>query len=155
MNKKKVLKNIVLIIGTLLLSATLAYGLSLLIRQKNVMETGNILGIEWYDPEEKEFFINTKEELCDFANLSDFYTFENQTIKLGGDIVINEGNAIEWSEKTPEIRWKPISNFKGVFDGQGHTISGIYVRGFNAPIGLFSETDKSCTIQNLKLINSI
>ena len=154
MNKKKILGIAALSIGTLLVSAVLAFGLSLLLQKKNVAETGNILGVKWYDPEEKEFVIKTKEELYDFAALSDFYTFENQTVKLGADIVLNEGNAEDWSEKAPQERWIPISKFKGVFDGQGHTISGVYGRSVEAPMGLFTYTDKSCTIQDLKLVNS-
>jgi len=154
MNKKKILGVTALSVGTILLSVILAYGLSLLFRQKNVAETGNVLGIEWYDPEATEFVIKTKEELYDFAALSDFYTFENQTVKLGADIVVNEGNAQDWKEKAPAHRWVPISKFKGVFDGQGHTISGLYGRSLEAPMGLFTYTHRSCTIQDLKLVNS-
>jgi hypothetical protein len=154
MNKKKLIGIIAATIGVVAVSALLAWGMLSLVREKNVAETGNVLGIEWYDPAGVEFTISTKEELYDIASLSDFYTFEGQTIKLDADIVINEGNANEWEEKAPEEHWRPISKFAGTFDGQGHTISGVYGKGYETPMALFTHTDSSCVIQNLSLVNS-
>ena len=120
---------------------------------------------EWYDPTGTEFTITTAEELFEFAELSSKYDFEGQTIKLGADIVVNEGNAEDWATEMPEHIWyQPIDNFAGTFDGQGHTISGIFNLGYlykvNAvkltplPAGLFSNTKEDCVIKNFKLVNS-
>ncbi len=50
---------------------------------------------------------------------------------LTDDIVINEvADGEDWSDITPEYAWLPIgfhSGFHGVFDGDGHTVSGLYI----------------------------
>ena len=34
-----------------------------------------------------------------------------------------------WEKEAPEYQWKPVSDyFKGNFDGNGHTIRGMYVQ---------------------------
>ena len=120
----------------------------------NAVDAIEKLGITWYDREETEFIITTSEQLYDISRLSDFCTFERQIFKLGADIVVNEGKAEEWTQKPPEKRWIPISNFAGTFDGQGHSISGIYGKAAFSPMAMFTYTNPKCTIRNLKLINT-
>jgi len=123
------------------------------------------VSIEWYSLNEKEFIISTADELFEFAQLSRTYDFKGQTIKLGADIVVNEGNVEDYVGTFPDRLWdQPINNFAGTFDGQGHTISGIYSVGYlyqctgagltPLPAGLFSNTKQSCVIKNFKLVNS-
>ena len=151
---KKAIKIAILSVSLLVASAALSFGIMKLIQMKNTAETGNVLGISWYEPSEKEFTIQTLEELQEFAQLSDFYDFKGQTVKLGADIIINEGTAADWISERPASRWEPIQNFAGTFDGQGHTISGLYARSFDSKMALFVDTNASCTIKNLKLVNS-
>jgi len=120
----------------------------------NAVDVIENLGITWYDIEETEFTITTSEQLYELAKLSDFCTFERQIFKLEADIIVNEGKAVEWSQKPPEKRWIPISNFAGTFDGQGHSISGIYGKAAFSPLAMFTDTNPKCTIRNLKLINT-
>ncbi|MBQ8804036.1 MAG: hypothetical protein IJZ53_10400 [Tyzzerella sp.] len=108
----------------------------------------------WYDVNATEFTITTADELYDLAELSETYDFKGQTIKLGADIVVNEGDAEEWVEKAPRRRWHPISGFAGTFDGQGHSISGIYGDGIVTSMGLFTDTKKSSVIRDFQLVNS-
>ncbi|MBO4854240.1 MAG: hypothetical protein J5482_03765 [Oscillospiraceae bacterium] len=125
---------------------------------------GNVLNVAWYDESGTEFTINTIKEMREFAALSEYYDFEGQTIKLGADITDNEGNAADWEEVVPEHLWKPIKNFAGTFDGQGHTISGICSYGFVYIVrygktefckaGMFTDTKASCTIKDFRLVNS-
>ena len=84
-----------IILGVSTLSA---YGVLKLIHKQNVEETGNIYGISWYNEEETEFVLTTVEELNEFVKLSEYYTFEGQTVKLGADLVLNEGNAADFKE---------------------------------------------------------
>ena len=135
---------------------------------KEGMQTAkNELGIEWYDENGTEFTITTMEELYDIAELSMYYDFAGQTIKLGADLVDNEGNAADWKDVEPDNLWESIYGFAGTFDGQGHTISGIYCRAelYFANInrvqgldyvtaGLFRSTQEECVIKNLKVVNS-
>ena len=152
--KQKIVKMIVIPIGVILLSALLSIGILFLVMNRNVKESGNVLGISWYNETTSEFTISTAQELYEFAKLSDFYSFENQTIKLDADLVLNEGNATDWEKDSPKNLWKPIRGFAGTFDGQGHTISGLYGKAYESKMALFIDADYHCTIQNLKLTNS-
>lgn len=134
----------------------------------DVKNAKNKLGVEWYDQNGKEFTITTVEEFYEFAELSEYYDFAGQTIKLGADIVVNEGNAADWAKEMPKYTWESIYGFAGTFDGQGHTISGLYSIGYlytsnpfsrllstdYVTAGLFRSTHKNCVIKNFKLLNS-
>ncbi|MCF0184488.1 MAG: hypothetical protein HUK01_09170, partial [Bacteroidaceae bacterium] len=54
--------------------------------------------------------------------------------------------------------WTPIGYdywYKGIFDGQGHTISGLYVNNTNmASVGLFGEIDNTAKIKNVGVVDS-
>jgi len=115
----------------------------------------NKLGVTWYNETDKEFTVTTEAELYDVARLSDFYTFEGQTIRLGNDIVLNQGEASDWINQAPQKWWIPISNFAGTFDGQGHAISGLYGKAAFSKLAMFINTKSSCKIRNLKLTNSV
>lgn len=74
-------------------------------------------------------------------------------IKLNADIVIVAGS-ISISSRT----WTPIGNtetnaFKGVFDGNGHSVSGIYSKESLA--GFFGVIDSLGIVKNLKLSNGL
>lgn len=154
MNKKKMIGISVAVVAVVAVLVAGIVGVNAYIRQKNVAETGNILGVEWYDPADVEFTITTVDELYELAKLSDFYDFKGQTVKLGADLVVNEGNAADWAEDAPAKRWTPIVGFAGTFDGQGHTISGIYGKGFERRMALFADSQMSCSVKNLSLVNS-
>ena len=88
------------------------------------------------------------------------------TIKLGADIILNNGKATDWAKgEVPTNIWIPIGGgaasmdykpFSGTFDGQGHTINGVYLKSSGQFLGLFGVTDAngSATIKNLKVVNS-
>ena len=166
---KQIKKKQTLVIGSVICTLVLLLGFAtwfILRPNKNVdVSSGNALGIEWYDEQGKEFTITTAEQLYEFAELSKHYDFSGQTIYLGADIVVNDGDADDWGIAFPENLWdQPIDGFAGTFDGQGHTISGLYCIGFlytvdtsnliPLPAGLFSNTSADCVIKNFKLVNS-
>lgn len=75
-------------------------------------------------------------------------------ITLTNDINLNEG--WEASATAPDVIWTPIKGYTGTFDGDGYTISGIYVSGQvsgQTGIGLFTQTN-GATIQDLNITNS-
>lgn len=146
-------KNVGIIAALVIVVVLFACGIWLF-ASHNSTETGNRLDISWYDVNQKEFTITTAEQLYEFAQLSKYYDFAGQTFKLGADIVVNEGNASDWLENAPEQKWIPITGFAGTFDGQGHSISGLYARGFDTPIAVFINTTEDCTIRNFELLNS-
>ena len=151
MNKKNIIGIIVSIVVVLAMAGV---GSWMLLHRSAEETGGNKLGVEWYDVNGKEFVITTADELYELSELSNYYDFKNQTIKLGADIVVNEGNAKDWEKKAPSRKWAPINGFGGTFDGQGHTISGLYAKGYDAAIALFSNTMSGATVQNFKVMNS-
>ena len=110
--------------------------------------------VKWYNLDDKEFTITTTDELYDVAALSQYYDFKGQTIYLGADITVNDGDASKWEEEAPDLVWTPVTKFAGTFDGKGHTIRGIYAVGINKSVGLFTDTQATCEIKDLRLENS-
>jgi hypothetical protein len=80
---------------------------------------------------------------------------------LTKDIVVNEGTKAEWETARYVNTWTPISpnesgalNFNGTFDGQGHTIRGLYGKTSGMYMGLFGAMTRKAVIKNLRLENS-
>ena len=79
--------------------------------------------------------------------------------KLMNDITVNEGvldASGNLNSGKPFIEWTPIGNqmpYSGTFDGQGHTVSGLYLDNTGtAYVGLFGS---NCgTIQNVGVVDS-
>lgn len=99
------------------------------------------------------YLISTADELRLFASMVN----SGQTSingKLTADILLNDTEDWEsWNETTaPTNNWTPIGNssqpFTGTFDGQGHTVSGIFVNSGNNCQGFFGATN-GATITNL------
>ena len=148
------MKKIYLAVLIFALVAIGVLGAFLILNKQDTAPTGNKADVSWYTEDGKEFVISTVDELYGLVKLSEYYDFSGQTIKLGADIVVNEGNAEDWAKKAPSKRWFPIDGFAGTFNGQGHTISGIYGNGVDTAMGLFSNTKMSCSIKDFKLLNS-
>lgn len=65
-----------------------------------------------------------------FANDEVDENYVDANYVLTADIELNSTeNFDSWKSNTPEFSWKPIESvsFKGVFDGNGHTVSGLYI----------------------------
>lgn len=119
----------------------------------------------WYDASESEYTLMDSGDLYGFAMLSQTNAFKDKTIKLGADIVVNKGTAAEWGSVAPDFAWLSIGGtnavtnattprFAGKFDGQMHTISGIYLNTSSQWRGLFAGTASGSEIKNLYLKNS-
>jgi len=149
---KKKTQHIILTIAICVAFVFVVLGAWLIFKSGNkVMNKANV---EWYDENGTEFVITTADELYGVIQLSEFYDFEGQTIKLGADIIVNEGDAKDWAKKAPSRKWFPITGFKGTFDGQGHTISGLYGKSLDSGMGLFCDTQRGAVIRNFQLLNS-
>ncbi len=62
--------------------------------------------------------------------------------KLTADIV--------WAKEPTANNWTPVPAFSGTFDGNGHTISGIYCVG-TTKVGFFATTEATAVIKNLTI----
>lgn len=93
----------------------------------------------WYNDALSEFTLTTAEQFAGLASLvnSGSYNFSGKTVKLGVDVQLQSNpdmaNYASWSTSVaPANTWVPIGwynvgSFRGTFDGQGHTISGMYI----------------------------
>ena len=68
---------------------------------------------------------------------------------------LTTSNKITW---TTASGWSPIGSnsnrFSGVFEGNGYTISNLYIDRNSNNIGLFAVTAETAQIQNIKLLNA-
>ena len=103
------------------------------------------------------YLIGTAAELYGFAELV-YNGNETANAKLTADIVVNENvlDANGEANTGPFVQWTPIGNvfYSGTFDGQGHTISGLYVSGNSGKVGLIGTVSGSATIKNLGIVDS-
>ena len=119
----------------------------------------------WYDAEnpKSSYTLNSAAELRGLQVLVEANnTFEGIEIKLGKDIDLNP----EWkvSDGVAPNAWTPIGRsettsnivaFKGIFNGQGHTIKGVYVSNSSDRVGLFATTAQGSEVKNFTLENSV
>ena len=134
--------------------------------------TAQAVDTSWYDDSKSEFTLMDSGDLYGLALLSQTETFDNTLIKLGADIEVNKGKASTagWDSSQDvngnaitngtDFSWMPIGTvsgkvvFNGEFDGQMHTISGIYLDATSSYQGLFSGTGANAEIRNFYLKNS-
>ncbi len=120
----------------------------------------------WYKGDLDYYEISTAEQLAGLAKLvNEGNSFKDITICLTNDIVLNKTNNYKkWNKKKPKNQWTMIGSksnpFRGVFNGQGHSIIGLYkkdtkeysnwVNTWYSDAGLFGYV-KGATIVNLKV----
>ena len=114
----------------------------------------------WYSSAQSTLYINNASDLWAFAKaLQSGKNFSGQTVFLTTDITVNE-NWDAFGTATPADKWPLTSvdkHFAGVFDGQGHTISGLYASASGTSgFGLFGDVARgtSATVRNLTILNS-
>ncbi|MGN0463049.1 MAG: GLUG motif-containing protein [Ruminococcus sp.] len=107
--------------------------------------------------------IGTAEELYGFAQLVNSKTEPSASAVLTKDIVVNtgvlkaDGNLAD--DTSGFTSWTPIGNssnqYTGKFDGQGHTISGLYFNNTSTSnVGLFGWIGSGGEIKNVGVIDS-
>ena len=111
-----------------------------------ILKTPINLNLVWYNPSASEYEISAAGELRELSALvRDGVAFSGKTIYLTGDIDLEE-----------EI-FTPIGNgakaFQGIFDGQGHTVSGLSVANVQHA-GLFGHVGAGGQIKNVHVIAS-
>ena len=112
--------------------------------------------------------ISTAGELYGFSSIVNGYTTANPFIgcaRLTKDIVVNENvltadGELNSSASSDFATWNPLMRYAGTFDGQGHTISGLYVNrnsgnaGFIGTIEGVAGTPKMVVVKNLGVLDS-
>ena len=132
----------------------------------------------WYNTTDNTFTLTDAADLAGFAAIVNGTAegiaqsnFLGKTVKLGADILLNTGDAASWTPETEGLQAFPIIGnisekdgaadaslqFSGEFDGQGHTISGLYVNGRSdwwEGSGLFAAIYGPAKLHDFALVNS-
>lgn len=109
---------------------------------------------------ETKYAIATRTDLYGFAALinESSVDFSSMTFYLIADIQANDGDTSVWTaDNAATYSWTPIGQnkvFKGTFDGNGHTISGIYMNSATQYSGLFGQANANATIRDFYLKDS-
>lgn len=114
----------------------LCFSLVQILRAQVSTWDGTSSDVSWYTEGLNEFHISTAAQLKGLSDLTDIQTFEGCTIYLDNDIDLNNH------------QWLPIGRysggeFKGTFDGGGHSIANLYIDdqklNFLKPVGTSME----------------
>lgn len=116
----------------------------------------------WYENGRSSFTIASAEELAGLAQIvnAGADSFEGKTVALACDIDLGgkEWTPIGKSTRSGSVLAEGSTPFKGVFDGQGHSITSLEVTqgAEDDGIGLFSAlSGEGAAIRNLKLSGSV
>lgn len=112
--------------------------------------------------ENGKYYIDSAADLAYWAESVSAGTsaYADEEVILTTDIVWNEGDASTWAKKAPANKWVTAGGwgkpFKGIFDGQGHKISGLYMNADNGEdnLGFIGSIEGYVTIKNLVIDNS-
>ncbi|MFA5562506.1 MAG: hypothetical protein WDA00_07715, partial [Eubacteriales bacterium] len=88
---------------------------------------------------------------------TELFNYRTASYVLTADITLNEGTFAAdgtWSELGAPNAWTPIPEFRGTFDGDGHTISGMWISGTSAGQRGFFGFMSAATVKNLTIENS-
>lgn len=110
----------------------------------------------WGPNENGVFEISSAEDLLAFTKLGGlkdrkYGYYKDKTVVLTADIDLNPGWDASSKTEAPN-KWTPLWWFYGTFDGQGHTIKGIYCSRENG--ASFIDGGRSTHIKNLSVENS-
>ena len=116
----------------------------------------------WYTGDKTEYILTTADQLMGInklrADSEGAITFEGVAIRLGANMIINQGTLAEIiSRGSNNYAWKAVNSgyvFKGIFDGRGYTISGVYQTVTSSYRGMFGGVAGNATIKNFVLENS-
>lgn len=106
------------------------------------------LTLEGSGTEEDPYLIATVEDLYQVAgalskknlhedqNEPDYRDYQRSHYRLTADLVLNDVSDFDnWATNPPENSWTPMGELWGSFDGDGHTITGLYCRSTEALSG--------------------
>ena len=125
------------------------------------------ISTSWYKADKDQLYIRSAEDLAGLAHLvSNGNTMEGKHIILTKDLVMNDtSNYGNWYNKPPKNNWTPIgikpgakvasltfntpqTGFAGTFDGNGHTISGLYCK-HDTIAGLFGTVEGGTVMRTI------
>lgn len=113
----------------------------------------------WYNASAKEFTLTSAAQLVGFATLiTKDCSFEGVTIKLGCDMIINQGSSASIKANAATAHKWPVpaadAVFKGTFNGQDHVVSGVCLQATDSYSSMFGAAAGTVSFKKLSVINS-
>ena len=108
--------------------------------------------LEGQGTEEDPFLIKTPAQLAAIVTGNNGGAWTGKHFKLANDIIIHDTTNARWKETARNWVWADF-RFVGTFDGDGHTVDGLYYSGSQKRFGLFSYIGDT-VIKNLKITNA-
>lgn len=144
-------------------SLALLVALAILISTLTVALVTSAAGDEFWDGtkdsnlsgsgiEADPFLIETPAQLAYIVTANKSGAFTGKYFKLANDIKINDTSKPNWKENARNWAWADF-RFVGTFDGDGHTIDGLYFSGSQKRFGLFSFIGDS-VVKNVRFTNA-
>ncbi|MBP3390120.1 MAG: glycoside hydrolase family 16 protein [Clostridia bacterium] len=93
--------------------------------------------LEGSGTEADPYLVKTAAHLAAIATGNNGDAFTGKYFKLANDIRINDTTSANWKDSARGWVWADF-RFVGTFDGDGHTIDGLYYNGSQRVMGLFS-----------------
>ncbi len=93
--------------------------------------------LEGSGTEADPYLIKTASHIAAIATGNNSDAFTGKYFKLANDIRINDTSSANWKDSARNWVWADF-RFVGTFDGDGHTIDGLYYKGSQRVMGLFS-----------------
>ena len=122
---------------------------------------GTSVSTELKTDESGAYLIQSAADLAYFAqSVNGGNNYSGKTVKLTVNVAWNTGseNFQEWTKTTAGLnKWTSIGpwgkHFRGTFDGQGHSVSGLYCVGTGND-GFFGSLGNGSVVKNLLISNS-
>ncbi len=101
------------------------------------------------------YLISTPEQLALLVTTSGADT-SGKYYRLTADMYLNNTNNPDWKNDSPQNWCAPEKDnfFRGKFDGNGHTVKGLYYNGTKQDAALFAGVRGTVTIKNLVIADS-
>ncbi|MBO5200598.1 MAG: glycoside hydrolase family 16 protein [Clostridia bacterium] len=115
--------------------------------------------LEGNGTEAEPYLIKTPAQLAYIVTANNGGAFTGKYFKLANDIRINDTTNANWKDSARGWVWADF-RFVGTFDGDGHTIDGLYYNGSQRVMGLFSYVGADnngvykTTLKNFKMTNA-
>ena len=114
--------------------------------------------LEGSGTEKDPYLIKTAAQLAAVVSSNNGGAWKGKYFKLANDIKINDTSKANWMDSvTKNWIWADF-RFTGIFDGDGHTIDGLYYNGSKKRVGLFAyvgaQDGYDCVIKNFKMTNT-
>jgi len=116
--------------------------------------------ISWYHASDEVLYLRDSEDFLGFGYLlATKNNFSGKTIELLCDVTINDGDlSADDLQTNTLIPWynTGTENFAGIFEGNEHTVSGLYYPSTKTYVGIFGKPQgTSACVRNLSIVNSL